>query len=144
MIDFQVNFLEFYFIIYTLAMASTAMAVMLGSAIDDPKVATELLPLLLVPQLLFAGFFVATELIPSWLRWAQYLCSLMYALRLMALEEFSDCEDEVGEENCLNVIKSIDADPNESYWYWLVLVALFLVFRLVALAVLTKKATSFY
>lgn len=144
MIDFQVNFLEFYFIIYTLAMASTAMAVMLGSAIDDPKVATELLPLLLTPQLLFAGFFVATELIPSWLRWAQYLCSLMYALRLMALEEFSDCEDEVGEENCLNVIKSIDADPNESYWYWLVLVALFLVFRLVALAVLTKKATSFY
>jgi ABC-type multidrug transport system ATPase subunit len=65
MIDFQVHFLEFYFIFYALAMASTDMAVMLGSALDDPKVATELLPLLLTPQLLFAGFFVAAELIPT-------------------------------------------------------------------------------
>eukprot|EP00980_Cylindrotheca_fusiformis_P025441 scaffold13722_cov64-Cylindrotheca_fusiformis.AAC.1 len=61
-------------------MASTALAVMLGCAVEDPKMGQELVPLLFVPQLLFAGFFVVPELIPIWLRWARYLCSLTYAL----------------------------------------------------------------
>ena len=32
----------------------------------------------LVPQLLFAGFFIQAEQIPIWLRWAQYTCALKY------------------------------------------------------------------
>ena len=75
MIDFQMDFFNYYFINYALAMASTAMAVMLGSGVEDPKLAMEMLPLLFVPKMLFSGFLVATELIPEWLRWAQYLCS---------------------------------------------------------------------
>lgn len=53
---------------YMLAMASTAMAVMLGCSVEDPKLGQEMLPLLFVPQMLFAGFFVAPDLIPIWLR----------------------------------------------------------------------------
>ncbi len=56
-------------ILYVLAMASTAVTVLLGCAIEDPKLGQEMLPLLFVPQLLFAGFFVAPLLMPSWLGW---------------------------------------------------------------------------
>jgi ABC-type multidrug transport system ATPase subunit/ABC-type multidrug transport system permease subunit len=143
LIGFQMGFWMYMTIIYCLALASTALAVMLGSAIEDPKLATEMLPLLFVPQMLFAGFFVAPALIPSWLRWAQYLCSLTYATRLMTIEEFTACSGP-GVENCYLIIESIDADKDETYWYWIVLISIFVVFRLLALAILTKKATKFY
>ena len=73
MIGFQAQFFLFYPIAYSLAMTSTALAVMLGCSVEDPKLAQEMLPILFVPQMLFAGFFVRPELIPTWLRWAQYL-----------------------------------------------------------------------
>lgn len=47
-------------------MASTAIAVLIGSAIEDPKLAMEFLPVLFVPQILFAGFFVNPNFIPAW------------------------------------------------------------------------------
>merc|ERR1712032_1477274 len=78
LVGLQSNFFYFLAVEYGLAMSSTATAVMLGCAVEEAKTATELLPLLFVPQLLFAGFFVRSDLIPGWLRWAQYLCSLTY------------------------------------------------------------------
>lgn len=143
MIGFQMSFILFLFIVYALAMASTAIAVALGSSVEDPKVATEMLPILFVPQMLFAGFFVATELIPVWLRWAQYVCSLTYSLRLLVIEEFTTCSGP-GEENCDGVLDQVGADPDERWWYWVVLVALFVFFRVAALTILARKATKFY
>ena len=91
MIGFQMSFIMFFSITYTLAMASTALAVLLGCAVEDPKLGQEMLPILFVPQMLFAGFFVAPDLIPAWLRWARYLCSLTYAVRISLVEEFYNC-----------------------------------------------------
>jgi hypothetical protein len=56
MISFQMDFVMLFSIVYTLAMASTAMAVMLGCSVEDPKLAQEMLPILFVPQMLFAGY----------------------------------------------------------------------------------------
>ena len=69
LIGFQASFIKFQAITYTLAMASTAVAVLLGCSVEDAKMGQELLPLLFVPQMLFAGFFVATTLLPTWLRY---------------------------------------------------------------------------
>jgi len=95
-----------------LAMASTALAVTLGCAVEDPKLAQELLPLLFIPQMLFAGFFVAPDLIPAWLRWAQYLCSLTYGTRIGLVAEFGDCET----AECIGLLDSTWADPDDT-WY---------------------------
>ena len=65
LIGFQGNFGMYFVTVYTLAMASTALAVALGCSVEDPKLAQEMLPILFVPQMLFAGFFVQTELIPQ-------------------------------------------------------------------------------
>ena len=60
-----------------------------------PWLSIELSPLLFVPQLLFAGFFIKTDQIPVFLRWAQYLCSLKYAINLILCIEF-----DVGNDSC--------------------------------------------
>lgn len=140
MVGFHSNFGMMYLTVYALAMASTALAVTLGCSVEDAKLAQELLPLLFVPQMLFSGFFVVPELIPVWLRWAQYLCSLTYAVRISAVEEFDrpDCDQ------CAGFLEDLNADPDEVWWNWLVLAGLFVVFRLLALFILRRKAEKFF
>jgi ABC-type multidrug transport system permease subunit len=145
MIGFQSPFGIFYLTIYSLAMASTALAVLLGCGIQDPKLGQEMLPILFVPQMLFAGFFVAPDLIPMWLRWARYLCTLTYAVRILLVAEFDrDCGSEEGDKNCEELLDNVGAVPDETWWNWLILIALFCVFRFIALAILRKKATKFF
>jgi ABC-type multidrug transport system permease subunit len=147
MIGFQCSFGMFYISVYALAMASTALAVFLGCATTNPKTAQEMVPLVFVPQMLFAGFFVAPSLIPFWLRWPQYLCTLTYSLRIVLVAEFYNCGSK--DKNldasmaCNQILDNVGAKSDDTWWYWIVLVGLFLVFRLMALFVLKKKATQF-
>lgn len=141
MVGFTSQWIIFYLAIYALAMSSTALAVLLGCAVEDPKLGQEMLPILFVPQMLFSGFFVVPDLIPVWLRWAQYLCSLTYAVRILAVAEFDDRDDC---PSCGEFLEAIKADSDETWWNWLVLLSLFAVFRTMALVVLRKKAEKFY
>lgn len=144
MVGLQSGFFHFLAIEFGLAMASTAVAVLLGCAVEDPKMATEFLPLLFVPQLLFAGFFVRTDLIPSWLRWAQYLCSLTYGVRLALLAEFGDCAKASEKNPCSELLDVNQVKEDETGMYWALLWSLFVMFRLGGLALLRMKATKFY
>jgi len=56
-----------FVILYSMAMTSTAIAMLIGAAIADPKLAVELLPMTIVPQILFSGFFIAPDLMRFWL-----------------------------------------------------------------------------
>jgi ABC-type multidrug transport system permease subunit len=143
LINFNSGFGIFFITIYALAMSSTALAVLLGCAIEDPKLGQEMLPILFVPQMLFAGFFVVPELIPVWLRWARYLCSMTYAIRILLVEEFGDGCGE-GQADCDRTIELVGADPDETWWNWVALIMLFVVCRLAALIVLRKKALKFF
>lgn len=107
------------------------------------------------------------DLIPVFLRWARYLCSLTYAVRILLVSEFEDCaDDQIGDRAaaglvcqgescsggnctfapcpCQTVMTNVEADPDETWWNWLILVVLFVGFRLGALAVLRSKATKFF
>eukprot|EP00808_Paulinella_micropora_P029614 g71858.t1 len=90
MVGFRGNFGLQVLAAWGLGSASASVAVMLGCVMNDVKQATEAAPLLFVPQLLFAGFFIRIDQIPVWLQWAQYTCSLKYALNLLVLTEFND------------------------------------------------------
>ena len=145
MISFQAPFMYLWLIFYSLAMASTALAVALGCSVEDTKMAQELLPMLFVPQMLFAGFFVRPDLIPIWLRWAQWLCSLTYAVRLALETEFNrDCGSELGNRNCQGILNNVDVNSDSIWWYWVVLGGIFVVFRLCAVAILQQKASKFF
>lgn len=137
LMGFQMNFFYFLALNFILAIASSSIGVFIGSMVEDPKAAGEFIPALIVPQLLFSGFFIQVDLIPSFLRWAQYLCSLTYATRLATLYEFGDCET----ESCVSLLDSNGVYQLESYWYWIILITIASVFRITSMFVLKSKAS---
>jgi ABC-type multidrug transport system ATPase subunit len=128
-------------------LASSSVAVMLGCLVPDPKQAQEMIPLVLVPQILFVGFFIRTSQIPVWLRWAQYLCSLKYGINIMIINEFASnlpsCDGEAA-ESCRQIHEANNVYPEYVWVYILILAALFLGFRSAAMFLLAKKAVRFY
>ena len=98
-----------------------------------------------MPQILFAGFFVPPELIPDWLVWIMYICPLTYGVRIVLVNEFDGrCDGISGPNLCDAVLENVQADPDDMWWYFLILFSLFVVVRIVALFVLKRKAAKFY
>jgi len=137
LMGFKMNFFQFLGVNFVLAIASTSVGILLGSCIEDPAVAAEMMPALIVPQLLFSGFFIQANLIPSFLRWARYLCSLVYATQLITLFEFGDCTT----MSCQNLLENNDVYQLDSGWYWIILFAIAMVFRVSSMIVLKGKAS---
>lgn len=149
MADFQGNFIYLVLATFGLSMAASSVALCLGCSVNNVKDATELSPLLFVPQMLFIGFFIRTSLIPIFLRWAQYLCSLKYAMNLVILTEFNPSSgpcntSDAAHQNCQNMIDTNNIVEGDYYIYIIILFALFLAFRIVAGMILTQKAKRFY
>jgi hypothetical protein len=111
------------------------------------KDVTELAPLLFVPQMLFAGFYIRTSQIPIFLRWAQYLCALKYTMNLFLLVEFDtslpSCQGGA-KPNCESVLEKNDIKRKDFWIYALILAALFVGFRALGAVILVKKSTRFY
>jgi hypothetical protein len=82
-------YIYIYMYIYIYIHLYIYICLYIGCLVADVKDVSELAPLLFVPQLLFAGFFIRTSLIPIFLRWAQYLCAIKYAINLVLLTEFN-------------------------------------------------------
>jgi hypothetical protein len=75
---------------------------------QDPRNAKELIPIVILPQILLCGFFVSVDDLPSWIAWAHWLMPLTYAFRLFLAEEISSCLDfTVEEQNAINCATSI-------------------------------------
>ena len=93
------------------------------------------------------GFFIRTSLIPVFLRWAQYLCAIKYAINLVLLTEFNvlnkSCQGDAA-MNCKNVLSNNDISVEDTYIYILVIIALFIGFRAIGAVILVKKAKRFY
>jgi len=142
LIDFQGNFIYLTFAIWLVSLASAGLAILLGSVVPNAKMGQEFAPLVLVPQLLFAGVFVPTSQIDPWLRWAQYLCTLKYGMALGSIVEFGDC-DPAFENACENILEDNETDADQKGLYVGVLFALFIGFRLVSVLALTRRAKYF-
>ena len=145
-VGFDGNFGTYYLVMYAMAMASTALGVLLGSSAEDPNTAMELLPGIIMPQILFAGFFVPPELIPDWLAWVRYVCHLTYAVRIVLDNEFGNgrCPVDMEPNHCEKILDNVGVDPDEIWWCWIVLVGMFVVFRFLALINLKRKAHKYY
>lgn len=149
MASFQGNFIYLVLAVFGLAMAASSVALCLGCSVNNVKDATELAPLLFVPQMLFIGFFIRTSLIPVFLRWAQYLCSLKYAMNLVILTEFNLANDNCNtspeaRQNCQSLMDKNNIVADDFWVYIVILFVLFIAFRVLAGIILTQKAKRFY
>ena len=145
--DMQGNFILQVLVAWGLGCASASVSVMMGCVMNDVKDVTEAAPLLFVPQPLFAGFFIRTSQIPVFLRWAQYICSLKYAINLILILEFNpsldSCQGE-SKQACLNVLEQNDISIDDWWVYVIIMFVLFLGFRVLGAMLLIKRAKRFY
>jgi len=133
------SFIQFLAITFTLAMTSTAVAVLLGACFADEKAASATFTLAVVPQFYFSGIFIAINLLPEWMRWAQYLCSLTYASRLSYAYEFGSCATD--EPACQAILDQNAVSVDDIWFYWTMLIVLFCVFRFAAMLILRSRST---
>lgn len=87
------NYFLICLITILLSASIAAMAAMISSTLNSVQAATSLLPVLLVPQMLFSGYFVRITQMPEIVRWARWLCALRYATSAAAIAEFGECNN---------------------------------------------------
>ena len=118
-----------------------ALGVLVGCSVTNPHTAIEFLPVIFMPQMLFAGFLVPVDQIPDVLAWIRYICPLTYGVKIVVAAEFAYGRCDGLEPNyCDEIMSHVDADTSKVWWYYLVLIALFIIVRLFALLNLKRKA----
>ena len=147
LIGFQGAFILFVLVYWLNGVAASGTALLLGSLLNDPEVASQLSPAIFVPQMLFSGFFLPLSQIPEWLRWIQYISTLKYAVNLFVLIEFSDANQHISDPATLAEIDRVlfrDNDIERDLWwlYVLILLLLFVAFRVTALVALMVRAKN--
>jgi ABC-type multidrug transport system permease subunit len=65
---------------------------LIASIFKDLTVALAVLPVILLPLLLFSGLFVNTDSIPVYFNWIKYISPMYYAFIGMMETEFSDTD----------------------------------------------------
>lgn len=142
-VGFRGEFVYFVLSGWLISLTSASLATVAGSIIPDPKQAVGVAPILFVPQIMFAGFFIPTSQIPFWFRWIQYICGLKYGVNLYLINEFSltrpSCDD-AAEFNCRRVLDSNDIDANKWYIYVCIMLGIYIALRSLACAILAKLA----
>jgi hypothetical protein len=84
-------------------------------------------------------------MIPVVLRWAQYLCSLKYALNILLIVEFGEKSCSAGAESlCEELLRSNEVEVDLKWLYYLVLFLLFLIFRVGAMFLLMARARTVF
>lgn len=128
--------------------AASSTALLVGCIASNPEVASQAAPLIFVPQLLFAGFFIKTGLIPDFLAWIQYICGLKYGMNIIIINEFGAAtragwapEQQAAAER---VITTNEIDPGKSWLYVMILVLIICCFRFAAIAALTRRSKNFF
>jgi ABC-type multidrug transport system permease subunit len=149
LINLQGNFFIITLAAWGLGVGAASIGMMVGCAVADVKTVSEFAPVLFVPQMLFAGFFIATDDIPAWLRWAQWTCGIKYAMNLILLSEFDpdleSCENSPeAVKACSDVLSSNDITEDKAWLYAFLLFAIFVFFRVVAVTLLVAKSKRFY
>jgi hypothetical protein len=69
-----------------------AYALIISTLFADKQVAVTLTPILIIPFMLFAGFFVNQENIPVWLIEFQYLSFFKYGYQALMINEYTDLQ----------------------------------------------------
>lgn len=130
-----------------LAVVSSSMAVFLGCFLTNVKDVAELGPLLFVPQLLFSGYFIKISQIPSYLQWIQYICGLKYGLNLELMLEFGPtgdaCQGPYSQAYCQSLLKDNNVEVDQWWVNIVIMIAIFLCFRLFGGILLLQKAQVF-
>ena len=73
-------------------MTAGSYALVISCMISEKQVAVSLTPVLIIPFMLFAGFFVSSDNIPIFLIEFQYISFFKYSYQALMLNQYEDLE----------------------------------------------------
>lgn len=82
-------FFMFLFILILVYNSAQGYALVISAGFSDKQLAVTLTPVLIIPFMLFAGFFVAAANIPTWLREFEYISIFKYGYNALLLNQFA-------------------------------------------------------
>jgi len=158
----SIPFFKFLLAMISLVMTSTTMGLFLGCLLPHAEAAVSLAPILIIPFMLFGGFFANLSSIPVWISWIQYISVFKWGFEAFAAAEFHNrdfyCKEnqiiQVETEDGIiqtcpitdgdQVLQKLGLEVPRDYWLAIgILWVMFLVLRLVSLGSLvwqTKRA----
>ncbi len=149
MADLQPTAGRFYFYLLTIVLvanSATSVGYMISSMTSHEAVAYALAPLFLMPMALFAGLLLDLNTIPVWLRWLDFFSIIKYGYQLLVINQYDDRELScTGALFCrwktgADVMKYVGTSPESLGRTVGILVALIIIFRVLALIFLTMKS----
>mmetsp|Transcript_111589 Transcript_111589/g.311926 ORF Transcript_111589/g.311926 Transcript_111589/m.311926 type:complete len:630 (+) Transcript_111589:132-2021(+) len=132
------HFLVHYIGSLLISITAASTALLAACLVKDAKQALELAPALFVSQILFAGMFIKIDLIPVWMRWIQYACSLKWGMNILMQNEFHTAPSGAA------LLLANDVDASDVWIYYIVLFGIAVGFRSLAAIALSRKAKAFY
>jgi len=79
-----------YLIAYLLTVNGLSLGLLLGAMIEDQKAVAEVTPILLLPLVLFSGFFKNSASLPRWIGWVEYISPIKYGFSSWMQNEVSE------------------------------------------------------
>ena len=76
--DTLVQFWIYYLVAYLITINGSSLGLMMGSVILDQKAVGAVTPIVLLPVILFSGFFKNTANLSEWIGWIQYISPVKY------------------------------------------------------------------
>lgn len=73
------QFFIFYFIFFLVSFAGNSLGLLIGCMVSDVKLVTVLMPIVILPFILFSGFYKNRNDLPVWLFWIEYISPLKYS-----------------------------------------------------------------
>ena len=142
-VGFTGNFVNWIAIVFCSALATSSVGWLVSSTAPSPFTALRLIPVVLLPQLLFSGLLTDVELIPAWLNWMEYLCFLKCCINLAFLVEMKEYLNMEHVPHAIQFIADQNSIHKEQTWLYLsIVVIIILGCRIVAAVVLNRYKTA--
>ena len=146
------KFVMFMFTGFLISMASMGFAYMTASMVSNLDTALVITPIMLTPLIIYGGFFITQESMPSWLSWVKYLSWFFYGFEILMTNQWDvnaelKCSDRKS-ERCFSsgkhVLEFYSLQKMNELRNIMALIALSVGFRTMAFVILALKSRHTY
>lgn len=89
-------FFLFFLISFLCTLAGNSFGLLVSSFFTDAKVASGMLPMIVLPLMLFSGFYKNRKDLPGWIGWLEYISPIKYAFVGYARNEYRNTTAPIG------------------------------------------------
>ncbi|CAF2132802.1 unnamed protein product [Rotaria magnacalcarata] len=130
------------------AFVASSMGALIGVTMPSPEAAAAIVVPIVIPLMVFAGFFLSAKTVPDWLLWLKYLSWLYYSNEMALINQWEDVTsldcNQVGNGTCYHtgndIIDYYGFKKAHYYRNLGLLFALFIGFRLIGIGILLLRA----